>query len=338
MAGGHAQAVELRAIARLRGTAAALLLAAACGGGTAAPAPPTPTAPGPPATGTLRIGVEGPGELVNLPLSLGDQLGYFHDEGITPRIEAFSSGQAALDALAAGTVDAVAGSYEQVVRAQARGRAVEMIAVFTDYPGLVVEVGRKHQAEVRSIRDLVGHPVGVSAPGAPGDDLLKFLQKQAGLPTDSVPAVAAGGGTAAVNLLRSDSIWALVAVDPIAGQVERSGDGRPIYDTRTPAGAGAVWPGRWPASGFYVTLDFVRQGQRSVQSLARVAVRALKSLKAHPPAEAAGARIFSPDGVMPAEGPGNVLDTLRAADPRTDWSKVDLKKTYDTAFARKVKA
>ena len=33
-----------------------------------------------------------------------------------------------------------------------------------------------------------------------------------------------------------------------------------------------------------------------------------------------------------------MLDTLKAADPRTDWSKVDLKKTYDNAYVKKVKA
>jgi len=235
-------------------------------------------------------------------------------------------------------VDVVAGSVETVLRAQARGRATEMIAVFTDYPGLVIEVGRKHQGQVRSIRDLVGHPVGVTATGSPGEAMVKYLQKQAGLATDSVPTVAAGAGSASAALLRSDSIWALATVDPTAGQVEQSGDGRPIYDTRTPALAGAVWPGTWPASGFLLTAEFARQNQRTTQSLARVAVRALKALKAHPPAElVADTRIFSVDGTMPADGPGNVLDTLKAAEPGSDWSKIDLKKTYDNAYVKRVK-
>jgi hypothetical protein len=32
-----------------------------------------------------------------------------------------------------------------------------------------------------------------------------------------------------------------------------------------------------------------------------------------------------------------VLETLKAADPATDWSQVDLKKTYDNSFVQKVK-
>ena len=64
----------------------------------------------------------------------------------------------------------------------------------------------------------------------------------------------------------------------------------------------------------------------------------LKALKAHPPAElVADTRIFSVDGTMPADGPGNVLDTLKAAEPGSDWSKIDLKKTYDNAYVKRVK-
>jgi NitT/TauT family transport system substrate-binding protein len=335
----HGITFRLGPSARLRAAAAILLCLAACGGSPAASTTATPSAfAPPPTTGTLRIGVEGQAAVVNAPLTLGQQLGYFKDEGITPELTTFSGSQAAVDGLAAGKVDVVAGSVETVLRAQARGRAVEMIAVFTDYPGLVFEVGRKHQGQVRSIRDLVGHPVGVTALGSPAEEMVKYLQKQAGLATDSVPTVAAGAGAASVALLRNDSIWALVTVDPVAAQVEQSGDGRPIYDTRTPNLAAAVWPGAWPASGFLLTPDFARQNQRTTQSLARVAVRALKDMKAHPtPDLAADAKIFSPDGIMPSEGPSNVLDTLKAAEPGTDWSKVDLKKSYDNAYVKKVK-
>ena len=319
--------------------AAIVLGLAACGGSPAASTTPTASAlASQPAAGTLRIGVEGQGAIVNAPLLLGRQLGYFKDEGITPELTPFSGSQAALDGLMEGRVDVVAGSVETVLRAQARGRAAEMIAVFTDYPGLVVEVGRKHQGQVRSIRDLVGHPVGVTAPGSPAEEMVKYLQKQAGLATDSVPTVAAGAGSASVALLRNDSIWALATADPVAAQVEQSGDGRPIYDTRTPALAAGVWPGAWPASGFLLTAEFARQNQRTTQSLARVAVRALKALKAHPAPElAADTRIFSVDGTMPADGPGNVLDTLKAAEPGIDWSKVDPRKSYDNAYVKKVK-
>ncbi|HEV7665606.1 MAG TPA: hypothetical protein VGQ62_18890 [Chloroflexota bacterium] len=42
----------------------------------------------------------------------------------------------------------------------------------------------------------------------------------------------------------------------------------------------------------------------------------------------ANVKVFSTDGKMPADDPTNVLETLKAADTTTDWSKVDLSKTF----------
>jgi NitT/TauT family transport system substrate-binding protein len=45
--------------------------------------------------------------------------------------------------------------------------------------------------------------------------------------------------------------------------------------------------------------------------------------------------MFSGDGLMPSDGPNDVLETLKTADPKTDWSGVDLKKTYDNSYVQK---
>jgi NitT/TauT family transport system substrate-binding protein len=52
---------------------------------------------------------------------------------------------------------------------------------------------------------------------------------------------------------------------------------------------------------------------------------------------AANQKMFSADGKMPSDGPTNVLETLKAADTQTDWSKVDLSKTFTNQFADAVK-
>jgi hypothetical protein len=40
---------------------------------------------------------------------------------------------------------------------------------------------------------------------------------------------------------------------------------------------------------------------------------------------------------MPSDGPANVLETLKAADTQTDWSRVDLSKTFTNALVDAVK-
>ena len=47
--------------------------------------------------------------------------------------------------------------------------------------------------------------------------------------------------------------------------------------------------------------------------------------------------MFSTDGKMPSDGPTNVLETLKAADTQTDWSSIDLSKTFTNALVEAVK-
>ena len=48
--------------------------------------------------------------------------------------------------------------------------------------------------------------------------------------------------------------------------------------------------------------------------------------------------MFSVDGVMPPDGPPNVLKTLALVDDKIAATQMDLNETYDTTFARSVPA
>jgi NitT/TauT family transport system substrate-binding protein len=90
--------------------------------------------------------------------------------------------------------------------------------------------------------------------------------------------------------------------------------------------------------------------------MVRAGVKALKYIKAHTAKEIAdhlpasfyggdkslfvdtlksSLSMFSDSGLMPRDGPPIALDTVKTADPKTDWSVVDLKKTYDNSFVEK---
>jgi NitT/TauT family transport system substrate-binding protein len=186
--------------------------------------------------------------------------------------------------------------------------------------------------------------------------MVKYLLKKNDLAPDAVPVAAIGSGSTAIAAISSGQVWAGVIVDPAASELEKSGSARPVYDTRTGAGTKDVFGGSWPAGGFYALTDFVKQNPRTVQAMVRAGVKTLKYMKSHSPDDIAGhlpssffangdraaftamlkanMGIFSDSGLMPADGPKNVFETLKAADPKTDWSTVDLKKTYDNTFAK----
>jgi NitT/TauT family transport system substrate-binding protein len=334
----------------------AVLLIAACGGTSGTGATP---ASQPPEKTSVKFGVGGQAQIIYMPLTLADQLGYFKDEGITVEINDLQGGAKALEALVGNSVDVVTGFYEHTIRVQTQGKSIEMITLFDVYPGLVMEVGKKHVDQVKSIKDLSGHPVGVTAKGSSTDEMVRYLAKKNGMKPDDIPIVGVGTGSTAIAALTSDQIWAVVTVEPAATQIEKKGDGKPLYDTRTQQGTKDVFGGSWPAGGFYLFTSFVKQNPRTAQALARAGVRVLKYIGSHSADEIAGKlpssfyiggdraafvevlqknlAQFSKDGLMPSDGPANVLETLKAADPATDWSQVDLKKTYDNSFAQKVK-
>src|SRR4029434_944127 len=94
----------------------------------------------------------------------------------------------------------------------------------------------------------------------------------------------------------------------------------------------------------------------TVQALAQAGIKTLKYIHSHsaeeialqvPESFLAGSRdryvaslkanlgMFSPDGLMPPEGPANVLKTLQLVDPAITPEAADLTKTYDTSCAQK---
>jgi NitT/TauT family transport system substrate-binding protein len=337
----------------------ALLLLSACSSAsntnTAAPA----SSGGAPEKPNLKIGVGGQGQIIYMPLTLADQLGYFKQEGLTIDIQDLKGGADALQAMVGGSTDATMGFYEHTVRTQTQGKFIEMIATCDLYPGLVMFVGKSHP-EAKTIKDLANSKIGITSAGSSTEEMVKYLFKKNGLDPAGAQTVAVGSGGPAVTALKNGLVDALVTVEPAASTIEKNGDGTVMYDTRTEQGTKDVFGGAWPAGGFYVSTDFVQQNPRTSQALARVAVNTLKYINSHSPEEVtaklpaqlfypdgdqaffakvlgASQKMFSPDGKMPSDGPNNVLETLKAADTQTDWSKVDLSKTFTNTLVEAVK-
>src|SRR5437773_8965436 len=304
---------------------------------------------------TIQMAVGGQTQFIYLPLTLASQLGYFKDEGLTVNISDLRGGSEAVAALVGGSVDAVTGFYEHTVRTRAQGKRLVMVTLFDRYPGVVLMVGKRHLDAVKSVKDLVGKPVGVTVIGSSTDQVLKYLLRKNELDPQSIPVVTAGVSTM-LAALQQDQIWAGVIVDPLAMKLEHDGIAKALYDTRTEKGTLDIFGGPWPAGGFYFQEEFIRQHPVTVQKLVNAGVRALHYIKEHSPDEIAAAMppsfwagdrdqyvsalranmdLYSPDGVLSAEGASNVLKSLSLVDETIARAKVDLKETYDNSFVDK---
>jgi NitT/TauT family transport system substrate-binding protein len=312
---------------------------------------------GPQEKTTIQMAVGGQTQFIYLPLTLANQLGYFKDEGLSVNISDLRGGSEALAAMMGGSVDMVTGFYEHTIRARAQGKHLVMVALFDRYPGLVLMVGKQHINQVHTIKDLVGKPVGVTAPGSSTDQLVKYILRQNNLDPQSIPVVT-GGIATMLAALEQDRVWAGVTVDPLASRLERDGIAKVLYDTRTEKGTLDIFGGPWPAGGFYTTAEFIQEHPRIVQSMVNAGVRALRYLKEHSAEEVAAAMpesfwagdrnqyiaslrsnvgMYSPDGLMPPDGPPNVLKTLSLVDEKVAGAKLNLQETYDNTFAMKVR-
>src|SRR5262245_18038661 len=141
---------------------------------------------------TVHVAVGGQTQFIYLPLTLADQLGYFKDEGLSVQISDLRGGSEALAALIGGSVDMVTGFYEHTICARAHGKHLVMVSLFDRYPGMVLMLGKQHFNEVHSIKELVGKPVGVTAPGSSTDQLVKYILRQNNLDPQSIPVVTGG--------------------------------------------------------------------------------------------------------------------------------------------------
>ena len=116
-------------------------------------------------------------------------------------------------------------------------------------------VALKHTAEIKSIKDLAGKKVGVSAPGSSTDFFLKYLLKKNGLDPTSAAVIGVGLGATAVAAMQQGQIEAAVMLDPsvtvLQGELSRTC--KILADTRTQKDTLDVFGGEYPGGALYTT-------------------------------------------------------------------------------------
>ena len=105
-----------------------MLLIASCGCAR-------PTAAGAP---HVRIAVGGQNQMVYLPTTLAQELGFYRDEGLDVELQDFAGGAKALQALVGGSADVVSGFYDHTIQMAAEGREFVAFVTMLRFPGLVL--------------------------------------------------------------------------------------------------------------------------------------------------------------------------------------------------------
>lgn len=312
----------------------------------------------PPERARLQLAVGGKASFYYLPLTIAEQLGFFEAEGLELEISDFAGGARAMQALAGGTAQVVAGAYEHTIHLQSRNQWVRSIVMMGRAPAIAIGVSNRTLPGYRSLRDLRGRRIGVSAAGSSTHLSASLVLLRGRVDPSEVSFVDVGTGVGAVAALRSGQIDAICNVDPVMTMLEQKSEVRIVSDTRTLKGSVEVYGGPMPAACLYVPAEFMQKHPATCQALASAIVRSLKWLqtagpsdiiKTVPQAYMLGDRALylasfnkireaiALDGVMPEEGPRTALRALASFENGIHADKIDLGKTFSNLFARHAK-
>jgi NitT/TauT family transport system substrate-binding protein len=306
----------------------------------------------------IAIAVGGKAAFYYLPLTISEQLGYFKAEGLDVEISDFAGGSRALQALVGGSADVVSGAYEHTINMQAKNQFIESIVLMGRAPQIAMGVSTKAMPQYRSVADLRGKKIGVSAPGSSTNMVANLVLSRAGLKASDVSFVGVGTSAGALTALRSGQIDAMSNTEPVMTMLEQKGDIKIISDTRTLKGTVDVFGGPMPAACFYTHGEFVQKNPNTCQALANAIVHGLKWLQTAGPSDIIktvpetyllGDRALylasfnkvreaiSLDGVMPEEGTRIALKALASFDPTVKPDRIALARTYTNEFALRAK-
>jgi len=304
---------------------------------------------------SLTLAVGGKNLLYYLPLTIAEQLGYFKAEGLDVKIVDFAGGSQALRALVGGSADVVSGAFEHTLNMQAKGQKLRAIALMGRAPQIVLGINPKTMAGFKTIADLKGKKIGVTAPGSSTNVVVNFVLAKAGLKPSDVSIIGVGAGNGAVAAMRSGQVDAISNLDPVISLLLRSNDLKIVTDTRIVAEADKLFGGPMPAACLYVKQDFLDKHPRTAQALTTAIVRANQwiqkagagdIIKAVPESYLLGDRAvyldaflaakgaLSADGLFPEQGPATAFRALASIDPEVAKFTPDYNAVYTNALVK----
>jgi NitT/TauT family transport system substrate-binding protein len=309
---------------------------------------------GKPEKAKLVLAVGGKQGMIYLPLTVIERLGYFKEAGLDVDIEALAGGGQALKALVGGSADVVSGFYDHTIQLAAQGKKLKAIVMQQRYPGLVLLVSKyASDRGVKTLADLKGKKIGVTAPGSSSHFFVNHLLTGAGLSTDDFATIGVGLGSTAIAAVRNRQIEALSALEPAVTTLQTSGDvGAILADTRTTADTQKVFGGPYPAACIYVREEFIGQYPNTAQAVVNAMIKGLRWMQAHKLEEIVALMpeeyyqgnktlytqalksmmdSYSPDGRIAAQDSRNVMKVL-SFDPAVKKATINLAETYDMRF------
>src|SRR5262249_54461470 len=303
----------------------------------------------------VRLAVGGQAQMVYLPTTLAQTLGFYTEEGVDVELQDFPGGAKALQALMGGSADVVSGFYDHTIQMAAEGRDLVAFVTILRYPGLVLVTSPQSSAEITNVTGLRNRIAGVTTPGSSSHMLLTFLLANPDGPPDSVSVVTIGSAATAIAAIERAKVHAGWMAEPSFTLLTRRNAGvRILADLRDERGTmEALGTKTYPSSVFYSNRKWLDAHRDTAAALARAMLRTLKWMHTHSPSDIAAKTpqairgeddavfiealghsmsMFSNDGLMTADGAAAVRSILDRSLEKVKGATIDLSKTYTNEF------
>jgi sulfonate transport system substrate-binding protein len=303
----------------------------------------------------VRLAVGGQNQMVYLPTTLAQELGFYRDEGLDVELQDFAGGAKALQALVGGSADVVSGFYDHTIQMTAEGKSLVAFVAMLRFPGLVLVTSPQSAGTVTKIEDLKGRIAGVTTAGSSSQMLLAYMLQRHGVAADAVSITAIGSAATAIAAVEHGKVDAGMMADPAFTLVKKRNPAvRVLADLRTAAGVQeAFGTSTYPASVLYAQAAWLAGHRDTAARLARAITRTLAWMHGHTPQEIAAKTpkplrgeddalyvealtnsmpMFSPDGVMAADGAEEVRVLLAASMEKVRGASIDMSKTFTNEF------
>jgi NitT/TauT family transport system substrate-binding protein len=302
----------------------------------------------------VTIAIGGASCLCYLPTVLAKHLGEYEKAGLNAELVDFKGGSQALTAVLGGSADVVSGYFDHCVNLAAKNQHMQAFIVYDRYPGLVLVVAPKNAGSIKSVKDLAGKRIGVSAPGSSTHYFVNVLLKKNGVDAGGVGIIGIGLGATAIAAMEQGSVDAAVMLDPAVTLLQgKFKDLRILSDTRTQKDTIDVFGGEYPGGALYTRADWITKHPKETQALTNAIVNTLKWIHSHTPEEImakmpeelVGADkalylaalkntipMYSNTGKMDPKGAQAVLAVFSQSSPDVAKANIDLSKTYTNKF------
>ena len=220
-------------------------------------------------------------------IAIGQNL--FAKHGIEADVSQFPGGARAMQALLGGSADLVCGYYEHTIQLAAKGAKLTAFVLQAQNSGLALGIRKELAGEIKTLADLKGRKIGVSAPGSATHLFAMQLLVKAGLKPTDAAAIGVGTAATAQSAFERGDIDALSLFDPIINELERKGAIVLLADARDTPGTQAVFGGPYASGCLYADTAWMSKNEAAVRGCAAAIMEAVNFLRTAAPEAAIGA-------------------------------------------------